>query len=431
MARFLFTVWSFPGHINPSMAIAQALRGRGHEVAFYTGRRAQSTVEGEGFSCFPFRHLDEERVHRLVFMTGGTLLPWKSPSSFVSVLRDWLLATLPDQVKDQEGVLDSWRPDGIVCDVTMWGPTLVLHEARGIPVAVSSYAPGCMIPGPDVPPWGLGLPRPRNGLTRLVSRAVGAATDWQVAKFRRIASEIRSRYRLPPLTGPVHHFLGRMPLYLVPSVPELDYDRRDLPPSVHYVGPLVWNGRRDELPPSESAALPRRRPCVHVTEGTMHARAPFLLRAAARGLANLPVEVIMTTGVYREPTELDLGPIGANVRVLRWVPHGELLPHIDVVVTTGGAGTVLAALQAGVPLVVVPTEWDKPDNAQRVVEAGAGVRLSPWRCTPRRLRRAVERVLGNGSFRWNAERLAATFPRYGGAARAAELLEKSFGVGSR
>jgi MGT family glycosyltransferase len=131
----------------------------------------------------------------------------------------------------------------------------------------------------------------------------------------------------------------------------------------------------------------------------------------------------MTTGDDRDPVALDLGPIASNVRVARWVSHSDLLPYTDVVVTTGGAGTVLAALHAGVPLVIVPTEWDKPENAQRVVEAGAGLRLSPRRCTPERLRAVVERVLEEPAFCRNARRLGTVFARYGGAERAAELLE--------
>jgi len=81
--------------------------------------------------------------------------------------------------------------------------------------------------------------------------------------------------------------------------------------------------------------------------------------------------------------------------------------------------------------VVVPTEWDKPENAQRVVEAGAGLRLSPRRLTPARLRAAVERVLAEPSFRQNARRLAADFRRYRGPARAAELLEGLCGPPAR
>ena len=92
-------------------------------------------------------------------------------------------------------------------------------------------------------------------------------------------------------------------------------------------------------------------------------------------------------------------------------------------VTTGGAGTVMAALAAGAPLIVVPTEWDKFENAQRVVEAGAGLRLPLRHCTPERLRAAVERVLSEPAFRQNARRLAELFGRADGPGRAAELLE--------
>ena len=78
------------------------------------------------------------------------------------------------------------------------------------------------------------------------------------------------------------------------------------------------------------------------------------------------MHVILTTGAHRRPDELDLGPRGANIRVEQFVPHHALFPKTDVVVTTGGAGTVTTALLAGVPLVVVPTGWDLPENAQRV-----------------------------------------------------------------
>jgi UDP:flavonoid glycosyltransferase YjiC (YdhE family) len=76
-----------------------------------------------------------------------------------------------------------------------------------------------------------------------------------------------------------------------------------------------------------------------------------------------------------------------------------------------------------VPLVVVPTAWDQPENAWRIVEAGAGVRLAPRRCSPEQIRIAVQRVLSDPSYRRNAARLAADFGRFGGPVQAAELLE--------
>lgn len=83
----------------------------------------------------------------------------------------------------------------------------------------------------------------------------------------------------------------------------------------------------------------------------------------------------------------------------------------------------MAGMGAGIPLVVVPTEWDKAENAQRVVEAGAGIRLSPRTCTPRRLRVAVENILRDRSFSENARRIATSLRKQGGPDRAATLVE--------
>ena len=70
----------------------------------------------------------------------------------------------------------------------------------------------------------------------------------------------------------------------------------------------------------------------------------LLLRAALQGLASLHASVIATTGRHRDPENLDLGIIPPNARVEQWVPHGDLFSRTYVVVTTGGTGTVLAAL---------------------------------------------------------------------------------------
>jgi MGT family glycosyltransferase len=142
------------------------------------------------------------------------------------------------------------------------------------------------------------------------------------------------------------------------------------------------------------------------------------------GLRDLPMHVILTTGAHRQPDELDLGPRGENIRVEQFVPHHALFPMTDVVVTTGGAGTVTTALLAGVPLVVVPTGWDLPENAQRVVASGAGLRVSMHECTPHRLRAAVERVLGDPRYRENARRVGDALRRRGGPEQASMLIEE-------
>ncbi len=187
---------------------------------------------------------------------------------------------------------------------------------------------------------------------------------------------------------------------------------------------LACGTRQADAPaPEWLAKLPVGQPLIYVTEATIGTQEPFLLRAAAQALRDLPVQVVMTTGKQRKPEELNLGPAAPNIRVVPYVPQSDLLPRMAVMVTLGGSGGVLAALKAGVPLVVVPTEWDRPENAQRVVEAGAGIRIAAKLCTPERLRHAVEQVLKEPSYRQNAQRLAKSFAEFEGPLGAAKLLE--------
>jgi MGT family glycosyltransferase len=333
-----------------------------------------------------------------------------------------LLDTVPEQVTDLEVILNDWQPDVIATDPNLVAPILVLHQKRVLPVAILSYF-ACTIPGPDAPPFGLGLPRPRSWHTRLLSRSVSLAARKVGMRFRCAADKIRQLHGLPPMGASFVSYCGQMPLYLVLGTAEFDHERKDLPASVHYVGACLWDQPRHEKSLDWLDELPRDQPWVHASEGTLHVQEPFVLRAAAQGLANLPMQVILTTGGNREPEDLDLGRIAPNVRLVRWVSHTQLLPYLDVMITTGGSATVQSSLKAGVPLIVVPTEWDKPEIARRVVDCGAGLRLSPQDCTPRRLRMAVERVMGDPSFRHNAQRMAAAFARYGGPPAAATLLE--------
>ena len=83
--------------------------------------------------------------------------------------------------------------------------------------------------------------------------------------------------------------------------------------------------------------------------------------------------VLVTVGRHADPAEL--GPLPANVHVERWVAQASVMPHAAAMVAHGGAGTTLAALAAGVPLVLLPLSADQPINARRVAELGAGLAL--------------------------------------------------------
>ena len=115
-------------------------------------------------------------------------------------------------------------------------------------------------------------------------------------------------------------------------------------------------------------------PLVYVTFGSVTAAMglfPGVYRAVLEQLADLPVRVLMTLGTQGDPEAL--GTLPDSVRVERWWPMADVLPHAELVLGHGGFGTTQAALVAGVPQVVLPLfASDQFLNAARVQAVGVG-----------------------------------------------------------
>jgi MGT family glycosyltransferase len=261
-------------------------------------------------------------------------------------------------------------------------------------------------------------------VVEIIAQAASQMARLVTASTRRKANVLRRSYGLPPLTTGVNEFTGTMPLYLVPSSPEFDNQRRDLPPSVRYVGPCLWDKSPDEPAPAWVGEVPRDRPVVLVEEGSLYTHEPRVLRMAAEALAGQPLSVQVVAGCGRQMDALNLGTLAGNVAVRPYTPLSDLLPLASVLVTNGNSESVLAALQAGVPTVVLPSIWDQAELAWRVHETGVGIRLSPWRSKARDLRTAVEQVLGDPAFRERTATVAATLARCGGPVVAARYVEE-------
>jgi len=77
-----------------------------------------------------------------------------------------------------------------------------------------------------------------------------------------------------------------------------------------------------------------------------------------------------------EPDQEELEKYAAeNILFVGSAPHEWLFPRCTATVHHGGAGTVAAALRAGVPTVVTPCGLDQHDNARLVERCGCGVGL--------------------------------------------------------
>jgi UDP:flavonoid glycosyltransferase YjiC (YdhE family) len=212
----------------------------------------------------------------------------------------------------------------------------------------------------------------------------------------------------------VHGGISRR-LCLVATFPQLEYPR-EWPTWTRVVGPLMWEPPADDVEPP-----PGDDPLVLVAPSTSQDPEHRLLRAALEGLAGAPVRVLATWNRRPLPRPVT---VPSNARLVEWVSYSRTMPRCDLVVCHGGHGTVVRALACGAPVVASPSGGDMGENAARLDWAGVGVRL-PWRlCTPRGLRLAVERALGDPPMAARARALSAWAAARDGGSRAADEVER-------
>jgi MGT family glycosyltransferase len=215
---------------------------------------------------------------------------------------------------------------------------------------------------------------------------------------RRRLNDLRAAHGLAPVS---HLFdqIRRARRHFVLTSRAFDFPAA-LPANVRYVGPVfddpVW---------AETVAWtapPGTDPLVLVAMSSTYQDQLGCLQRVVDALGTLRVRGLVTTGPAIDATALRAGP---NVTVVPAAPHHQVLRQAALVVTHGGHGTVLKALAAGVPLVLLPHGRDQDDNAVRVTERGAGVKLS--RTAPAvSIATAVRTILAASSYRTAAEALA-------------------------
>jgi len=413
MTTFLLCANPLYGHVNPMLAIGRDLADRGDRVIVLTGSRFEAAAVARGLEFRSFQ--------------GAADFDERDPSSFVPdahryrglalsqyQVESTFIRPVPDQWRALTGVLESEAVDAVLIDSLFIGalPLLQRPTTERPPVLVVGIGPFAQL-SVDTPLANSRIPMAFGPLARLRNRLLNAAARWVFfARAQRRATRmlVEAGGRRP--SGFILDFSRLPERYLQLGPREFEYERRDLSPNVRFVG---------ALPPGHAASAEARlpewwdeladgRPVVHVTQGTLDNHDPsMVIRPTVDALADLDVHVVVSTG--RAPVA-SVGPLPANARIAEFLPYDRLLPICDVMVTNGGYGGTMAALSAGVPLVVAGAAEDKPEVAARVQHFGVGIDLRTGRPTAEQVRAAVRRVLEDGSFRERAAAMRAAIARY-------------------
>jgi len=304
--RVLFTAYAGYGHVAPMLAVARALLTEGHDVLFAVSEDLCPAVASDGIPVASAGLRDVDVV-------GAARARW--PEAASAPARTWtprMFAEIaaPAMARDLEPLVAAWCPDVIVREQGEQSAPVVATRAQ-IPWVTHG--------------WGAPLPD-REALEELRGTVQPL---WEDAGLS-----------VPEGTG----------LY---GAGVLD----PCPPSLYVEDPCVDGRRAVRVTPVADAVgerQPRSIRHAYVGFGTVplfrHPRT--VLVAVVAALLDVGFRVTVTVdddGVARE-----LRGLGSAVRVTQWIDLASVLCSTDLVVCHGGAGTTLAALAAGLPLVLVP-----------------------------------------------------------------------------
>lgn len=408
MSSYLLTSTPAHGHVVPLLQLARHLVARGDRVRFLTSARYAERVLTSGAEFLPLPDdgdvdLDDAdgAFPERRALTGPAAIRFDMLNLFVR--------PAAAQLRAVEDALAAAPVDAVLTEPLFFGAALLQRRARDERppiVALGIFPLG--IKSRDTAPFGLGvapLPGPVGRLRNAVLAVV--AERFVFGAVQREAEGVSLREVGTTLGGFFMDWPRRADAVVQLSVSAFEYPRRDLPATVHFIGPLPASSTDGELP-DWWAELDGTRPVVHVTQGTI-SNSDFtqLVLPTIEALEAAEAVVVVSTG--GRPRDALPAEMPANVRVAEYLPYPLLLPRSDVLVTNGGFGGVQQALAHGVPIVVAGQTEDKIEVSARVAWSGAGIDLKTNRPTAAQVRTAVERVLREDGFRRAAERLARDY----------------------
>ncbi len=389
MMRILLTTQPAYGHFRPLLPLAEALRARGHDVQVATSRRFGPVVEAHGLPGEPagldWLESDKSTIPDELRAPQDSTLETFFAHQFVRM-------TAERMARDVAILAQQWRPDVIVRESTEFGGALV-GELLELPVVSVQVASPSLI------------------------------TPSVLAEVERAWNEARAHLGLPPDPG----------LERLQSQPVVCF----APPDLHDPDVSLPQGLTSfRADPPKGATLPTgmdglgsQRPMVYVTLGTVFNDPEYELPffpAVLDGLRDEAVDLVVTVGPNVDPTSLGDQP--PSVHVAAYLPQRSVLERCSAVICHGGYGTLLDAIDAAVPLVVVPFGADQHINAASVERLGIGRVIKEEGLTPVTLREAVLALLAEPAWRRNIGQLRDQWHALPGPDAAAFLVERQVAV---
>jgi len=379
------------GHAGRLKPLAEALQARGHRVSL----SLRDLVHTHQLLA----DLQAPKLQAPVWLHRAVGLPPEQASLAEILLTCGYLEAhaIGALVQGWRDMFDLLQPDLLVAD---YAPTAVL-AARSLGLRSSALGIGFYMPPRDRP-----LPLLRDWEAIPPARLAGAE-----ARVLASANAVLARHGARPFQSASELLLGDAPLLC--TWPELDhYGRQTLPEGERWHGPnfLPQTGELPHWPAGEG-------PKVFAYLKAEHPDHAALLQAlvdeGCRILCYLPEVAAGKPPPVRSPRlHYAAGPVSL----------GAVFQDCALCICHGGEATLVQALLAGVPVLLLPMQTEQFLMSRRVALTGAGVNAASLR-RPLAWRPLLRRLLDERSFAAAATAFAQRYQGFSQATQVRELVD--------
>ena len=403
------------GHLNAMSALGYQLQQRGHKVTLFGLPDVQSYATAAKLEFYPIGAAEfplgstrrsPELLGRLsgipallytvkLFCQGTEMMLQDVPQA---CLEAGVRALLIDQALFEGSTIAEHLnlPFVTVCSAVL------LNSEPSVPPSLTGW---------DYDPSALGQLRNQIGTNLLKLAGV---------PVQLIVNRYREKWGLRTLSNNDQLDLWSKRAIISQQPPSFEFPRQQLPDYVHFVGPLVNNLARAEIPfPWEKLS---DRPLIYASLGTVQNRLLRVFIQIAYACLGLDVQLVISLGSAIEPEKL--GYVPGSPIVVKAAPQLALLKRASLCITHAGMNTTLESLSNGVPMVAIPVTNDQPAVAARIAWTKTGEVVDLDNCTVDNLKTAIQQVLYRPEYRQNVLKFKAEIEQAGGVTQAAEIIEE-------
>ncbi|GAB3440721.1 glycosyltransferase [Streptomonospora sediminis] len=390
----LFLIYPAYGHVLPSLGVISELVKRGWRVRAATSGKFASLVEQAGATPLRFDPPVPEPVS----------LANLSSSGYEEVIRQVFLGV----IKASPGIdaTVAQDPPGVLAfDSALWSTGRAVAARHGLPAV--HLCPTFI------------QQEPFTRASMRVGDPDEAAERKRLAEFGDTLVQVYDQHGMAG-TSP-QSFAADAREHTVVFVPRaFQPEAERFGAGYTFAGPCASTGGGE---PSGWRPPAGDRPVLLLSLGTTANERLGVFTECVDSFADSPWHVVITLGGRFDPAEL--GGLPPNVEAHAWVNYADVLAHASACVCHAGMGSLMAALERGLPTVALPGQPETVDNARRFAELGLGPWLASETVTGEAVRKAVDAATTDPGIADRVAWMQRQIRDSGGASAAADAFESA------